>query len=310
MKAASMGAATRRSRSRAQAHSRRAGARPGVSPQHTYQAATTAGSTRAPRLYLVDVARPAATAPAASQRRPPPCAARSSSTRASSEKAVAGTSVTAMCEYFTCSGSTARNTRRQQAYGAAVGVAAQAVDEVHRGRAEGHGQQAAEQEVDALVQHQRGGPQKVGVMQQRPHRRGRPVQGRQQVEPERRVVEPVRVEVAAGHVEGLGHDGALVRVQEVVRQAPGDAVQAQREGQAEHGQQGQLPGTQTAAQRRRARRARRGPRPAELCRVRARHAGLVPGPRARSRQEGWRRPWLSASLPTVAFALTATVWCS
>ena len=92
-------------------------------------AATVAGSTSMPRLYLVDVASPAATAPATSQRggaaaagpaprravapRPGPVgasrgrggrastrvrAARCSRTSASSEKATAVTSVTAMCE--------------------------------------------------------------------------------------------------------------------------------------------------------------------------------------------------------------------
>ena len=64
----------------------------------TYHQATVAGMKSMPRLYLTDVASPAATAPAVSQRRPRPWAAPTSSSSASSEKAVAGTSVTATCE--------------------------------------------------------------------------------------------------------------------------------------------------------------------------------------------------------------------
>ena len=50
--------------------------------------------------------------------------------------------------------------------------------------------------------------------------------------------------MTAGDVQRLGDDGALVGVEEVVGQSPRDAVEAERQGQREDGQQQQLEGSE------------------------------------------------------------------
>ena len=125
--------------------------------------------------------------------------------------------------------------RREQAGRAAEGDPAQPVDEIHRGGPRGHREQPAQQEVRPGVDDERRLRQQVPVAEQPPHRRRQHVQRAGQVEVERRIEEELRVQVAARGGEGLGHHHALVGVDEAVRQAPGDALEAQRQSQDEDG---------------------------------------------------------------------------
>ena len=86
------------------------------------------------------------------------------------------------------------------------------------------------------VDDERGLREQVPVAQQPPHRRGQHVERAGQVEVERRIEEELRVQVAARGGEGLGHHHALVGVDEAVRQAPGDALEAQRQREDEDGE--------------------------------------------------------------------------
>ena len=238
-----------------------------AAPRQAKTAATVAGSTSMPRLYLVDVASPAATAPATSQRRPSgggrPDAAPGGSRRrrgSAGRRAVSRAAAPRprpggplqqdqrkqregdgrhVGDGHVRVGHVERRhrqeQRREQAGRAAEGDPAQPVDEVHRGRPHGHRQQPAQQEVRTGVDDERGLGQQVAVAQQPPHRRRQQVERAGQVEVERRIEEELRVEVAARGGERLGHHHALVGVDEAVRQPPGDALEPERQREDEDG---------------------------------------------------------------------------